>query len=344
MRLVLVCLVLLVRAAVAAAQTPAVLDLGSLPPMDPDGRVGYEQRFLLGNLPRAWAISSNGKYGGQWGGNGTIEAARAAALKSCADKGGTDCAIYAENLDVVWRGRSPESRPATPGPLIAEAKYAFIPDARFFWLGPQAARGVLVWSHGYDEAGADYRQSQPPPYVRAFNNAGFDIVRFARDPVWDGRRDEVADWLRSGLKEMRRRGWKMVIAAGQSRGAWNSLQALDTPDIADAVIAVSPAASGTSSGVQIVMGNPALWIITSDARAAHTRVAFVQFRDDPFYTNGDQRVSTIKRLQGKVAALLIVDRPDGFKGHGAGNSAAFAERFGACLLRFATAPAPGEGC
>jgi hypothetical protein len=45
-----------------------------------------------------------------------------------------------------------------------------------------------------------------------------------------------------------------------------------------------------------------------------------------------------------VAALLVIDRPDGFKGHGGGNTAAFAERFGACLLRFATAPSPPAGC
>ena len=188
------------------------------------------------------------------------------------------------------------------------------------------------------------REAQPPPYTRAFNNAGFDVARFARDPAWDNQAERSAEWLRAGLKELRRRGWKMVVAAGQSRGAWNSLQALDTPGIADAVIAVSPAANGTAFGNQVMMGNPALWSIISDARAPTTRVAFVQFRDDAYYTNGDQRVSTIRRLQGKVAALLVIDRPDGIKGHGGGNTATFAERYGACLLSFVTAPSPPAAC
>ena len=190
----------------------------------------------------------------------------------------------------------------------------------------------------------DQRTSQPPPYLRAFNNAGFDIVRFAREWAYDYRRDEMAQHLREVLGELRRRGWKRVVAAGQSRGAWNILQALDTPGLADAVIAVSPAAHGTSSGEQILAGNPALWTIASDARAEQTRVAFVQFRDDPYYTGGDERVSIIGRLRGKVAALLVVDRPEGLSGHGAGNTPAFAERYGACLLRFATATTPPPAC
>jgi hypothetical protein len=345
MRLVVGCLLLLGAAQAAAQGWPdrTVLDLGALPLLDPAGRQVYAQRFVLGNLPRVFAIAANGKYGAQWGA-GSVEEMRDAALASCSAKGGTACAVYAEDLDVVWKGRKPAPRPRPPGLLVGDGRYGFIPDPRFFWLGPQAAAGVVVFAHGYSQSGGDPRGAQPPPYLRAFNNAGFDVVRFDRDPAWDVRRDEVADWLRAGLAELRRRGWRRIVAAGQSRGAWNILQGLDTPGIADTAIAVSPAASGLDAGRQILLGNTALWTITGDARAATTRVAFVQFLDDPYYTDAERRVDTIGRLRDRVADLLVIDRPDGITGHSGGNTSVFAERFGACLLRFATAPRPQAAC
>lgn len=345
MRMIVPCLLALLRICAAGAQTPAVLDLAALPPLTPAGRESYEQHFLLGNLPRAFAISSNGLHGGRWGAR-SAEEARSAALKSCADKGGTNCAIYAEDLDVVWPGRPHIARARPPGPLLAGEGWGFEPDDRYFWQGPAAARGVVVYAHGYSGSAHEVQSGglQPPPYIRAFNNAGFDVVRFAREWSHDARKDEMAQHLRDGLRDLRRRGWKAVVAAGQSRGAWNTLQALDTPDIADAAIVVSPAANGTDFGSQALLGNPALWIIVHDVPATRTRVAFVQFRDDPYYSSGDQRVSTLRGLQGKAAALLIIDRPEGLIGHGGGGTAAFAERYGGCLLRFATAPVPPTGC
>ncbi len=337
--------ILLLAAAPAPAQGPAVLDLAALPSLGADCRSLYAQRFLLGNLPRAFAIGAGGQCGGRWGA-ASADAAREGALKNCADTGGTICTLYAEDLEMVWPGRPKPVRPAPPGPLLAGEGWAFVPDERFFWQGPEAARGVVVFAHGYSgtDRAVDNAAAQPPPFIRAFNNAGFDVVRFAREWRYDYRTDEMARHLREGLADMRRRGWKTLVLAGQSRGAWNSLQALDTPGLADTVIAISPAMNGTYSGAQILMGNPNLWIIASHAHAPSTRVAFVQFRDDPFYTDGDERVSIIRRLQDKVAALLVIDRPDGIAGHGGGGTAPFAERYGACLLRFATAAVAPPSC
>ncbi len=102
--------------------------------MKPSGLEVYRDRFLMANLPRAWAIASDGSAGGQ-GAGGTIEKTREAALKSCVDKGGTDCAIYAENLDVVWRGRKGHSGAVGPG--FAEKFGACI--ARFVMGASQSA-------------------------------------------------------------------------------------------------------------------------------------------------------------------------------------------------------------
>jgi hypothetical protein len=126
----------------AAEPQWAILDVAGVPYLTSQGRSSY-QDFLLMDVPRAMAIASSGQYG-WYGGGHSIEDVRARALKSCADKGGADCAIYAEDLQVVWQGRPLQQLPPVPGPLIATRDYAFAPDARFFWWGPQTARGVLV--------------------------------------------------------------------------------------------------------------------------------------------------------------------------------------------------------
>lgn len=331
----------LVAAALPAlAETPfAVLDTG-LVPAGP-ARAVYAGHFLVGNLPRAFAIASGGQYGGAWGAK-SIEEARQRALENCATKGGTDCRIYAENLDVVWPGVVGGGHPAVPGALITGTGYAFVPDARFLWHGPQAARGIYVWSHGKGKT--DSRGIQPQSHVRWFNNAGFDIVRFDRDVMWDDK-DRAAGWLRDGLARLRQSGYRMVVAGGQSRGAWNSLQILDTPGLADVVIAVSPAAQGTDVGDIILRQGPALWHIAHDANAPHARVAFVQFLKDPYSDDQDERVEKIRdSLFTHVASGLIIDRPAGFAGHGAGGTDAFGQKYGQCLLRFALDPNPPSGC
>jgi hypothetical protein len=320
----------------AAEPVIPVLDIAAVPYLKPQGRSSYAE-FLLMNVPRAMALASNGM-SGWYGGGISIEDVRSRALKSCTDKGGTDCAIYAEDLQVVWSGRAPVALPAVPGPLIEARDYAFAPDPRFIWYGPQTARGVFVWGHGKGLA-QDGRDAQPQAYVRAFNNAGFDVVRFGRNPSTDDV-DDAAGWLRKGLVTLRQKGWRMIIAGGQSRGAWNSLQMLDTPGLADAVIAVSPASFNGQATQEADLSR-----ILRSARSPAVRVAVAQFKGDVYVRDMPGRVAMLREmLPSHVAAALVIDQPEGINGHSGGNSADFARKFGPCLLRFVTAPAPPTDC
>jgi hypothetical protein len=322
-----------------AADLP-ILDVAAVPYLKPEGRAKYE-RFLLINLPRAFALSSNGATG-WWGGGGTLEQARAKALATCATNGATDCAIYAEDLVVVLPDRPHLDPPAVPGPLITGSGYAFVPDPRFIWHGPQAARGLCVWGHGKSAGQQDLSGDQPQSYVRVFNDAGFDVVRFARAPAGDYT-DSAEGWLRQALPKLRALGWRTLVVGGQSRGGWNSLQMLDTPGLADAVIAVSPAS--LNSNLPSAQAAE-VYRITHAANAPTTRVAIAQFKGDAFVPTGmDDRVASLRTgLTGRVAALLLIDQPSGLTGHGAGNSVDFAERFGRCLLRFVLDPTPPASC
>lgn len=331
---ILLAVALLAGGAVRAAEP--VLDVAAVPYLNPVGRTSYAD-FLLMNVPRALAVARNGAYG-WYGGASNIEDARARAIKNCIDKGGTDCAVYAEDLQVVWQGRPLAALAPVPGALLAARDHGFVPDARFFWYGPQQARGVLVWGHGKGN-GYDGRGQQPQAWVRAFNNAGFDIVRFEREPSADYV-DAAADWLRTGLAMLRQRGWRVVVAGGQSRAAWNSLQILDTPGLADAVIAISPA---SFSGLATQEAD--LSRLLRAARSPNARVAVAQFQGDNYVPDMADRIATVRqRLASRVGATLVIEPPDGITGHGGGNTADFARRFGPCLLRFVTAPVAPKDC
>jgi len=326
----------------ALAETPpAILDVGKLPTASAAARASYRDQFLVANLPRVFALASGGAYGSGWG-TKTIEESRSRALANCASKGGTDCKVYAEDLAVVWPGLANAPVPAPSAPLIEGTGFAFVPDSKYLWHDPKTARGLVVWSHGKGDK--DERGQQTPAYVRWFNNAGFDVVRFDREMAWD-QPDRAAQWLRDGLAQLRSRGWRTIIAAGQSRGAWNSLQILDTAGLADVVIAVSPAAQGTDAGNVATKQGPALWTITHAANAPKTRVAFVQFAHDPYSGDQDDRVAKVREYMfPHVAAGLIIDRPDGFSGHHGGDGSEFSQKYGACLLWFALDPTPPGGC
>ena len=322
-----------------AARGQPILDPAAVPGLDAAGRALYAE-FLGANTPRVAALGSNGKIGWYSGGP-SLAAAREKAIALCQQHGGVECRPYAEDLAVVWPGQAWQP-PRVPGPLVDTFNYSFEPDQRFLWHGPAAARGVVVWSHGHSENG-DSRGLQPPPWVRAFNNAGFDVIRFDRVTLVDTPA-RAAGWLRDELPVLRRSGYRMIVAAGQSRGGWTSLQMLDTQGLADVVIATSPAAHGSGGSVNLGAQDDDLRAMVADAPPSHTRVAFVQFTNDPFMSDAEVRVRLIQALAPKSGGVLLIDRPSGLSGHFGAGGIAFARRFAACLVRFATEAAPSAAC
>jgi len=325
---------------VHALQAQPVLDVRAVPRLEEGGRTAYAG-FLITNLPRAFAIGSPSAFG--WnGGTGTPEQVREKALAGCAARGAQDCALYAVDLDVVWQGRAPQHAAAPPA-LVKTWNYTIEPDQRYFWHGPAQAAGVYVWAHGYNSMD-DPRGRQPQPHVRAFNNAGFDVVRFDRDPVADGNRTRAAGWLADTLTDLRQRGYKRIVVGGQSRGAWNSLQMLQTAGLADAVIAVSAAAHGSGGSTNLSAQYDDLRQIVSDTPSAPTRLAFVQFEADPFAGDLDRRRALIERLRPRLGGVLIIDRPDGLRGHFGGQTVLFADKYAACLVHFVMDKTPADHC
>ncbi len=335
-------LLLLLLAAPLRAETVPLLDPASVPGLGANGRAELS-RTLLRNLPRAFAIGPGGAYASR-AGNAAPEAVAEAALEACQAHTPRQlpCRLWLRDLEIVFPGR--EWAPATPpeGTGWRQAVRETVPDARFLWWGPDRARGVVLWAHGRGASGEDSRGRQPQAWLRHLNNAGFDIWRFDRDPEADFVR-RAAGWMRADLAALRAQGYRRVVVAGQSRGAWNALQALDTPGLAEVTIAIAPAALAAMDEAGQARQMAALREVLA-AAAPGGRVAVANFQGDPFDGLPEERAAALRGLAGTAAAFLLIDRPAGLPGHSAGASAAFATRYGPCLLRFVVEDVPPAAC
>jgi hypothetical protein len=311
-----------------------VLNADAPPYLTVAGRKDY-QRFLHQATPRAFALSPDGSWG--WAAAlDTPEATEARAIEICAGWGGQGCRIYARDLAVVWPGRESGPPPVREAVLASGPGWSLSADERFLWQGPGAARGAYLWAHGRAAGGQDSRGGQPQPHVRVFNNAGYDVLRFDRAPATD-ETDAAAAWMRQALSELRAQGYARVVVGGQSRGAWNALQALERPGLADALVAVAPAAHGATGSAAWAWALDDLRQVVSAARSPQARVAIANFTGDEFDPDPEGRAQIFRSLSSptRVGALLFLDRPQGLEGHAAGADARFTQRYGACLLEFA---------
>jgi alpha-beta hydrolase superfamily lysophospholipase len=323
---------MLLAAGPALAQPMPLLDVAGIPGLaERDHR--FAQRFLVLNTPRVLAIGPNGGFGWQAGGGDAAEVERRAMANCQRSSGGAACQVYIRDLSVVAPGRAWAPAEPPPGMRLASFSHETVPDQRMLWWGPEQAAGVVVWAHGRGPGGADSRGLQPQSWVRHLNNAGFDVWRFDRHPNADDAL-RAAGWLRADLAELRRRGYRRVVVAGQSRGGWNSLMVLDTPGLVDAAIAIAPAAHGDLGSPNHLRQLDDLRAIVAAAQAGSARVAVANFRDDPYDAEPEARGALFRQLGTRAGGFLFLDRPEGLSGHGAGASTAFNERFGACLLRF----------
>lgn len=208
----------------------------------------------------------------------------------------------------------PAAPPLTPSP-------AFLPR------GPEAAAGVLVWLHGSYDTDAQPTPPAEPGWVQRMHRRGYDIWRFDRTPGRDPLSESSAGLIQ-GLSALKGAGYRRVVVAGHSRGAFIALATLARPDLVDAVAAISPAAHGTRAERR----PQALADFRARLEVAGpVRLALVLLRDDPLDPDPAARMAAARSAR---VTLLGIERPPEPRGHMGGYDARFDRRFGACLTRF----------
>ncbi len=308
-------------AALAAviATSPASAQLSA------EAQRSYEAYQLLAPH-RVFMLGADGK-GYAWSGAPGVDPAGAVerGLKSCEERSKSKCTLYAVN-NVVLKGR--DWKAAAP-PLLPEIG-RLRPEPYWDNRGPQGAAGLIVWSHGYME-GKDATASSPQAQVANFTMNGYDLYRFDRQWIRDWPGDATA--LVEAVRKAKAMGYRRVILAGQSAGAWVSMAAAMRGAPADGVISVSAAHHGEVQKMTDVSRARSDWQQVVRGIKPGPRLVVVNFANDTYDVGGRMDDARAAFSAAGVDAVVI-SNSEGFSGHGAAGDGKFGRKFGACIYGF----------
>ena len=286
--------------------------------------------FLSVGPHRAFVVGGDGKpywYAGVSGPDPSN--AIASALKRCAERSPEPCRLQTVNNVTVsgvdrWREEVPARSPDAPD--LGRVR----PAPYWSMRGPQLANGLVVWSHGY-QAGRNATESAPQAWIGRFTRLGYDLYRFDREWIADWASDATA--LAEAMRKARALGYRRIVLAGQSAGAWVSLAALARGAPVDGVISIAAAHHGEVKKMTDTTRARSEWQHVLKAIRPGARIVVVNFAADDYDVGG--RMADARQIFTKTGvAAEIIDGPEGFSGHGAGANFAFARKFGACLQAF----------
>ncbi|HYD31689.1 MAG TPA: alpha/beta hydrolase [Azospirillaceae bacterium] len=223
--------------------------------------------------------------------------------------------------------------PAAPGVIQADPGIWLAPAfPGETAMGPRQAKGIFIWSHGRSVTSED-SDAPSPPYLRALHEAGWDVLRY--------NRLRSADTLQNSSRvlarltgELKGKGYRKVVLAGQSFGAFISLITAGSSDDVDGVVGTAPAAYGSFTEAFGTWKNNAdrFYPLLQNVRRARVMLFF--FHGDDFDPGGrGEKAKAI--LGGRGLDNLVIDQPPYLVGHGAAGTGLFVRRFGGCIARFA---------
>jgi pimeloyl-ACP methyl ester carboxylesterase len=213
----------------------------------------------------------------------------------------------------------------------------FLPSAIYPITGPATARGALVWLQGGIAPGQflppEFPEGQPAPlWLARVSEAGWDVWRYNRIAGHDALA-AGAEGLVRGLQALHAAGYRHVVVAGFSRGAFIALSALAHPDLVEAIAVLSPAAHGVNPARRAQA--MADFQARLDAARGPMRFAIGQFSDDPFDPDPPARARAARDMAARTGITLMqIYRPDAPTGHMACFEPEFDPQFGAKLVAF----------
>lgn len=199
-------------------------------------------------------------------------------------------------------------------------------------VGAADAKGVVIWSHGRS-INAEDSQSPTPAYLQALRDDGWDVMRFDRLSRGDTLTDSTKRLVEYAAA-LKHKGYKQVMLAGQSFGAFLSLMAADASTDVDAVLATAPAAYGSFDDFfdSWRLNATKLYPLLEGVKRA--RVMVFYFHGDDFDPGGrGERSRDILAQRGLGHA--VVDQPAYLTSHWAASTGLFLRRFGGCIRDFA---------
>lgn len=294
--------------------------------LPPQSRAGYDV-YAAAGFNKALAVSSDGNWAYFLSIARSPAEVVAEALKRCNDGARYPCHVVSFNdIDTTQRDPlsiprvDPEARPI--GPLTPSPYYPY--------RGPRGAAGLVIWSHGV-VFGSDNTGRPPHGYINRLRDSGYDVYDFERR--WPEYRKDLGS-LQAAIAEARRLGYQRVILAGQSVGAWLSLEAAANGAPVDGVIAAAPARFGRSIGNGARQNNrDQLLPVLDQLRLRDLTVTLIFFPGDEYDPGGTSLRARDLLTQGGAARMLLLDPPD-ISGHTGGASLRFVMGYGDCIRDF----------
>ena len=203
-------------------------------------------------------------------------------------------------------------------------------------LGPEVAKGAVIWNHGRSVNSED-SLSPTPYYMSVLQDSGWAAYRFNRMRDGDTLQDSARALVKQ-VQELKQHGYKKVVLAGQSFGAFLSLMAADASDDVDAVVATSPAAYGSFSEFYDSFRRNATNFYPLLQNIRHARVMLFFFHGDDFDPGGRGERSR-EILRARNIEHMVVDQPPFLTGHWAASTGLFVRRYGDCIRNFIEAKA-----
>lgn len=209
--------------------------------------------------------------------------------------------------------------------------------------GPAAAKGVIYFVGGFESGGMLDGFHITPYFLTRLSDDGWDVVgakaprnehvRFGAEIASGG-----AATIVRRIKELRAQGYKRVVAAGHSWGAWSIMMAERASILsADVLLLSGPATFGPRISLINNRPSPAFALNASLfpplVHEIKTPSILMLFKDDIFDPGGRGLVAE-KALSERSVAHLVLDQPAGFSGHYAGWLPVFDYEYGHCVEAF----------
>src|ERR1700739_606259 len=198
-------------------------------------------------------------------------------------------------------------------------------------VGPDKAIGAVIWNHGRSINTED-SDSPTPPYLRVLRDAGWDVLRFNRPRDGDTLTSSTRRLVEL-VGQLKRKGYRRIVLAGQSFGAFLALMAADTSEDGDAVVATAPAAFGNFDEFYDSWRLNATRLYPLLERIKRARVMLFYFHGDDFDPGGRGEHSRAI-LSSRQIGYSVVDQPAFLAGHWASSTGLFLRRFGGCIRDF----------
>lgn len=270
---------------------------------------------------------------------------------------GVPCKLFARGGEVVWEN---------PGVYLPASDWLDAPRAaETTWKGPGKALGLVLYVPGHGTSGRVRQGHRVPPFLLEFDRRGFDVAKLNYPTVRISR--YYARYLEDAITHYRGLGYKKIVMAGQSAGAWLSiLTEMGGKVRVDAILASVPALYGKSeldyahkkatglsfrneTKLQPLLKRLAVKTLQRLKKGEideKLRVALLFFDKDPYDPKG--RAKRVQRLLTRKGMKLALDawtlaHPAGIEGHSGWWRQGFAARYGACLVDF-TLQGNGSAC